>query len=45
MISSEVQELIQICDRFVVLGKGRVQAILDRREADEVSILKASSGT
>jgi ABC-type sugar transport system ATPase subunit len=45
MISSELQELIQICDRFVVLGKGRVQSVLHKHEADEVTILKAASGT
>ncbi len=45
MISSELPELIAMCDRFVVLGKGKVQAVMDRGEANEVSILKASSNT
>ena len=43
MISSELPELLEVCDRFVVLGKGRVQAVFRKEEADEVSILEASS--
>jgi ABC-type sugar transport system ATPase subunit len=43
MISSEIQELTAICDRFVVLGKGVVQAQMDKAEADEVSIIRAAS--
>lgn len=45
IISSEISELLAICDRFVVLGKGRVQAVLNKDEASEVSILQASSNT
>ncbi len=45
MISSELPELIAMCDRFVVLGKGKVQAVLDKDEASEVAILRASSNT
>jgi ABC-type sugar transport system ATPase subunit len=45
VVSSEIAELIALCDRFVVLGKGRVQAVLNRGEADEVSIIRAASGT
>ncbi|MGL1894276.1 MAG: sugar ABC transporter ATP-binding protein [Spirochaetaceae bacterium] len=45
VISSEIAELIALCDRFVVLGKGTVQAEMNKEEASEVSILKASSGT
>ena len=43
MISSELPELIAMCDRFVVLGKGTVQAELTKEEANEVSLLKAAS--
>jgi ABC-type sugar transport system ATPase subunit len=43
MISSEISELIAICDRFVVLGKGRVQTELLKHEADEVKIIRAAS--
>ncbi len=45
MISSELPELLAMCDRFVVLGKGRVQTILEKEQANEVSILRAASGT
>jgi ABC-type sugar transport system ATPase subunit len=45
VISSEITELTAICDRFVVLGKGVVQAELDKDEADEVSIIRAASNT
>ena len=45
MISSELPELIAMCDRFVVLGKGRVQKVLEKKEASEVAILRAASNT
>lgn len=43
MISSELPEILAMCDRFIVLGKGVVQAEMDREEASEVAILRASS--
>ncbi|GAA0181142.1 sugar ABC transporter ATP-binding protein [Clostridium sediminicola] len=43
IISSEIPELLAICDRFVVLNKGKVQAELSKEEANEVSILQAAS--
>ncbi|RKX91537.1 MAG: D-xylose ABC transporter ATP-binding protein, partial [Spirochaetes bacterium] len=43
MILSELPELLAVCDRFIVLGKGVVQAEMSREEATEVSILRASS--
>lgn len=45
MISSEMPELLAMCDRFVVLGKGRVLKTLKKEEATEVSILKIASST
>lgn len=45
MISSELPELLGVCDRFVVLGKGVIQAEFDRDEANQVNLLKASSNT
>ncbi|MFT4106663.1 MAG: sugar ABC transporter ATP-binding protein [Lacrimispora sp.] len=45
MVSSEMPELIAMCDRFVVLGKGKVQKILEKEEADEVTLLKIASNT
>ncbi|WP_312641352.1 sugar ABC transporter ATP-binding protein [Hydrogenoanaerobacterium sp.] len=45
MISSELPELVAMCDRFVVLGKGKVQKIMEKEEANEVSLLKVASNT
>jgi ABC-type sugar transport system ATPase subunit len=45
VVSSEISELTAICDRFVVLGKGIVQAEMDKEEADEVRIIRAASNT
>ncbi|HHW49230.1 MAG TPA: sugar ABC transporter ATP-binding protein [Clostridiaceae bacterium] len=45
MISSELPELLAMCDRFIVLGKGVVQAELERGEANEVNIMQAASNT
>jgi D-xylose transport system ATP-binding protein len=43
MISSELPELIGMCDRFLVLARGRINAELQRGEADEVSIMMAAT--
>jgi len=45
MISSELPELLAMCDRFIILGKGKVLKTLDREEATEISILKIASNT
>lgn len=45
MISSEMQELLGMCDRIIVLSKGIVQKEFLRNEADEVKLLQAASGT
>ncbi len=45
MISSEMSELLTMCDRIIVLGKGVVQREFARGEADEVRLLQASSCT
>lgn len=45
MISSELPELIAMCDRFIVLGKGVIQTELTKEEANEVSIMRAASCT
>lgn len=45
VVSSEIPELLAICDRFIVLGKGVVQVELSKEEANEVSILRAASNT
>jgi len=43
MISSEHPELLAMCDRFVVLGNGRIVGELSKAEADEAKILRMAS--
>lgn len=43
MISSEMPELLAMCDRFVVLGKGKVQDIIEREQANEALLFKTAS--
>ena len=45
MISSELPELLAMCDRFVVLGKGVVQDEMTKDEANEVNVLQKASCT
>jgi len=45
MISSELPELLGICDRFVILKNGVVTAEITKEEADEVRIMQLASGT
>lgn len=40
MVSSELQELIAICDRIIVINEGRIAAEFNREEATEPKILK-----
>lgn len=45
MISSELPELVGMCDRFIVLSEGQKKAELGRDEADEEKFLRiAASG-
>ncbi len=45
MISSELPELVGMCDRFIVLSEGRQKAELGREDADEEKFLRiATSG-
>ena len=39
MISSEMPEVLGMSDRIVVMHEGRVTGILDRKNADQVSIM------
>jgi ABC-type sugar transport system ATPase subunit len=43
MISSELPELVGMCDRFIVLSEGRVVAELLRGEADEEQFLRLAA--
>ncbi|MCW6510090.1 sugar ABC transporter ATP-binding protein [Lichenifustis flavocetrariae] len=43
MISSEMPEILGMSDRIVVMHEGRVTGILDRAEADQVSIMRLAA--
>jgi ABC-type sugar transport system ATPase subunit len=43
MTSSELPELLAVCDRILVLCEGRVTADLPRSEANEESIMQAAT--
>ena len=43
MISSEMPEILGMSDRIVVMHEGRVTGILDRSEADQVSIMQLAA--
>jgi len=44
MISSELPELVGMCDRFIVLSEGKQKAELKRGEADEEAFLRIAAG-
>lgn len=44
MVSSDMPELIAMCDRVIVMRKGRVTAVLDRENISEETILTYSIG-
>lgn len=43
MISSEYPELLAMCDRFVVIGNGRIVGELDKKDASEAVIIRMAS--
>ena len=43
LISSEMEEILRLSDRVVVLRRGRVAATLARGEASEASIMRAAA--
>jgi ABC-type sugar transport system ATPase subunit len=43
--SSEVPELLLLCDRIAVMFRGRVSALLSRDEASEATIALYAGGT
>jgi ribose transport system ATP-binding protein len=44
MVSSELPELLAMCDRILVLREGRLTAEIDRKEATQERILEAATG-
>lgn len=45
MISSELPELMAMCNRFIVLAEGRISGELSKEEATEASIMKSAVHT
>ena len=43
LISSEMEEILRLSDRVIVLRRGRIAATLSRQEATETSIMKAAA--
>jgi D-xylose transport system ATP-binding protein len=43
MISSELPELIGMCDRFLILAEGKISAEMKRGEANEINIMMAAT--
>lgn len=44
MISSELPELLAMCDRFIVLAEGKIRAEFAQEEASEEFFMKAATG-
>ena len=42
MVSSELPELLAMCDRFVVMAGGTVSRVFSKEEASEVALMKAA---
>ena len=42
MVSSELPELLSVCDRIVVFGGGKIKAVFDAREAGRKIMLAAT---
>ncbi len=45
LTSSELPELLTVCDRILVLGEGRLRGEFSRAEATEEKIMEAATGT
>jgi putative multiple sugar transport system ATP-binding protein len=45
MISSELPELLGICDRIYTICEGRITGVLDRHEADQESLMRMMTTT
>jgi len=44
LISSEIPEILGICDRVMVMHEGAVSGFLDRKEADQEKIMRLAVG-
>ncbi len=44
MISSEIPEILGVCDRVMVMHEGHIAGILDRKEATQEKIMRLAIG-
>lgn len=44
VISSEAEELLEICDKIAVMFRGRLMDVLDTKQCDVVELLRLASG-
>lgn len=45
VISSELPELLGLCDRIYTIFEGRITGVLDREQADQESLMRLMTGT
>ena len=45
LVSSDLPELLGLCDRVIVLGNGRIQTELDRSESTPERVMSAATGS
>jgi ribose transport system ATP-binding protein len=44
MISSEIPEILGVCDRVMVMHEGHIAGILDRKDATQEKIMRLAIG-
>ena len=44
MISSDLEELVGLCDRILVMAKGEIRAVVAREEFDRHELLRSALG-
>lgn len=44
MVSSELPELLGMCDRIIVLGRGEIKGNIERKEFSQENIMRAATG-
>ena len=44
LISSEIEELLGICDRVLIMGRGQIRGVLERSEFDRERVLRLALG-
>ena len=44
MISSELEELVGLCDRILIMAQGEIQSTVDRANFDRDEMLRSALG-